>query len=409
MPETRYSAIVLTLALIVTGCASTTPLLTSSPDGEALCSWQDVQLYINFDAGRVDQCDVGDEGFHLTILPEATPINPSPWYAFQLRSDSHQTVRLSLSYPGFKHRYPANISHDREHWSRLPRENIHINQDGDEAVLTIPLTRDPVYVSAQELVTKTDYQQWIEMSLGAFPFLTTTSLGNSVLGTEIIKLESPATTQNRQGTIMLVGRQHPPEVSGAFSFFAFAEELLGSSLLARRFRKSFSVVMVPVLNPDGVRAGNWRLNANGKDLNRDWGPFTEPETQLMRDELVRINDGGRDELALFLDFHSTFKNVIYTQTDDVQTRPHNFATRWHNAMINAGPDIGLLRQGSHNTDRPTSKAYVYKTYGTAAITVEMHENENRKTIREFSRMAAREMMKILLADNAKTTENQIGG
>jgi hypothetical protein len=33
-------------------------------------------------------------------------------------------------------------------------------------------------------------------------------------------------------------------------------------------------------NPDGVDKGHWRLNDGGVDLNRDWGPFTQPETGM---------------------------------------------------------------------------------------------------------------------------------
>ena len=87
----------------------------------------------------------------------------------------------------------------------------------------------------------------------------------------------PERSKDRKKDILfLLGRQHPPEVSGAFAFFAFTETVLGDTELAREFRQRFRVIAIPVLNPDGITGGNWRMNLGGVDLNRDWGKFDEP-------------------------------------------------------------------------------------------------------------------------------------
>ena len=52
--------------------------------------------------------------------------------------------------------------------------------------------------------------------------------------------------------------------------------MLGDTELAREFRQRFRVIAIPVLNPDGITGGNWRMNLGGVDLNRDWGKFDEP-------------------------------------------------------------------------------------------------------------------------------------
>ena len=68
--------------------------------------------------------------------------------------------------------------------------------------------------------------------------------------------------------------------------------------------------MIPNMNPDGVEHGFWRHNMGGIDLNRDWGPFTQPETVLVRDQLDRFVQTGSPQLSLFLDFHSTDRDVF---------------------------------------------------------------------------------------------------
>ena len=395
----------LLLLWLVTACTSvpTSPASDAFKAGE-VCISGGIHLYTDFPAAKVDACTPIEGGFELTILPEATPINPSPWYAFRLESEAPQPVDVLLSYPGFKHRYAPKVSQDGNHWTRVPERSVRISEDKSKAMLSFNLPGKPLYVAAQKLVTEETYREWIQNLVETHPApdLHADILGKSVQGRSILKIEAPATGNAPRGTLVLVGRQHPPEVSGAAALFAFVDELLGASPLARRFRNDYNITIIPLLNPDGVEMGNWRLNANGIDLNRDWGPFTQPETQLMRDELVRID--ARDELALFLDFHSTFKNVIYTQTDDAPTNPRAFAGNWIAAMNARDARIGMTRQGGHNTDRPTSKAYVYKTYGTAAITFEMDDEIDTQHAWDFSQMAAREMMTLLLNSHERPDE-----
>src|SRR3546814_2301684 len=82
-----------------------------------------------------------------------------------------------------------------------------------------------------------------------------------------------------------LGRQHPRETTGTQALMGFVDELAADSPLARDFRERTLVIVLPLLNPDGVVEGNWRGNINGQDLNRDWGPFTQSETRAVRDVL----------------------------------------------------------------------------------------------------------------------------
>ena len=48
--------------------------------------------------------------------------------------------------------------------------------------------------------------------------------------------------------------------------------LLSNAPVARQLCSSFTVLLLPMLNPDGVAAGNTRGSlAGGQDLNRIWG------------------------------------------------------------------------------------------------------------------------------------------
>jgi hypothetical protein len=46
-----------------------------------------------------------DGSYQVTIVPENTPINPSPWYAFKLWAEEEREVEVVLHYADAKHRY----------------------------------------------------------------------------------------------------------------------------------------------------------------------------------------------------------------------------------------------------------------------------------------------------------------
>lgn len=60
--------------------------------------------------------------------------------------------------------------------------------------------------------------------------------------------------------MMVIGRLHPPEVTGQFALQAFVESLCMDSETAKKFRKEYTVYVVPMMNPDGVDNGHWRHN-----------------------------------------------------------------------------------------------------------------------------------------------------
>lgn len=178
---------------------------------------------------------------------------------------------------------------------------------------------------------------------------------------------------------------------------SFTDELLGDTDLARAFRARFKLYMIPNLNPDGVEHGHWRHNIGGLDLNRDWGPFTQPETQAAK-SVVDLIDAGK--LTVFLDFHSTRKNVFYTQPVGRDGTEYGFTAKWLSRAGDRLEDYPFDRQGAHNVDLPTSKTYIYERFGIPAITYELGDETDRTQIAETARVFAQEMMALLLVAEA---------
>jgi murein tripeptide amidase MpaA len=108
-----------------------------------------------------------------------------------------------------------------------------------------------------------------------------------------------------------MARQHPGETPGSFMMDGVMDFILGNSAESEMIRSIFNVVMVPMLNPDGVVHGNYRCNLNGVDLNRNW---TFPHRDLHDSvyhirELVR-NASKNGEVSLILDLHGHSKKYM---------------------------------------------------------------------------------------------------
>ena len=141
-----------------------------------------------------------------------------------------------------------------------------------------------------------------------------------------------------------------------------------------------------------VADGHWRLNANGIDLNRDWGPFTQPETQAVMD-WVNQQEAAGHKLVLMLDFHSTWEDLFYTPS--IQDPP-GYATNWLNAVRERLPDFPFRHVPSKDYEQPNSKNYFFTSRGIPAITYEVGDDTDREAIRIAAVMFAEEMMRLML-------------
>ena len=121
-------------------------------------------------------------------------------------------------------------------------------------------------------------------------------------------------------------------------------------------------------NPDGVDGGNWRLNAGGIDLNRDWGQFTQPETKALSDWIVQ-QTGDRRVVAM-MDFHSTDRTVIYAPPLDSPSPTIGFLPHLKQAFdtkLKSPPEWSY----AHNPTGGTSKGWALEAMKAPGITVEL--------------------------------------
>jgi len=351
----------------------------------------------DFPSGGMAGCSIVSETvIAVSIEPEDADINPSPWYAVRVTPQGDRALTLRLDYTGFKHRYWPKYSRDGKAWTAVPSERVTVDRNGQRATLQLPSGSGQFYIAAQEIVGIANYDRWTAKIAGHRD-VSASEIGRSEQGRPIMMLSTQAAVASRK-TVMLVGRQHPPEVTGALAMRKFSETVLGESYLARRFRKKFDLLIVPNMNPDGVELGHWRHNTGGVDLNRDWGPFTQAETQAVKAVIDEIDSAEDNQLVLFLDFHSTKRNVFYTQTVEDEPTDYDFTGRWLGNARARLPDYVFERAERHNTDLPTSKNYIHGRFDIPAITYELGDETDRGDIERSAMVFAEEMMKLMLAN-----------
>jgi hypothetical protein len=354
------------------------------------CQFDDVTFHSDFSTARLSTCEkLAKHEYHIGILPENEPVNPSPWFGFKVQSKTNTEVKIKLTFNGNNPRYLPKLSMNGKDWQNIPFET-----KGKEMWLSLSTGKKPVWISAQEVIDNQKYDQWLARLKAQRPDLHIETLGSSEKGRPIkaVVKQSP----NNDEWLVIVGRQHPPEVTGAMALFAFSEALLLDNTLSNPFFERFNLLMVPDLNPDGVHTGNWRHNANGVDLNRDWKNFAQAETRLVRDKMASIVQNG-GKIVFALDFHSTFHDVFYTMPDDHDLAPLPLMKGWLADLdAETGWVFKTVNKSASSPDRGIFKQYIADHYKVHAVTYEVGDNTNRQLIPYVAKQAAKALVKNLL-------------
>lgn len=361
-----------------------------------------------FDGARVSDAWLATGSSQDTVIieiePENAPINNSPWYAFQIWSDQEQKILIRLSYENGRHRYKPKISEsaDLTSWKLLP-DSIFTSIGGD-LLFSIQIGIQKQWIAAHPVQANSleSLLNYPEQS-GFASKITVDTVGYSHNNRVILQWQSQGDLgSEKKGLLILFSRQHPPEVSGYRSFLYFFNRLMDTDELAQNFRSNFRIIAYPMLNPDGVEQGHWRHNSSGIDLNRDWEYFRQPETRSVRDALSPLAD-GRYEVVYGIDFHSTNENVFYPINEAVITGIDNFTQRWFPFVAGANPELNF-RKEEFEPNSPIAKNWVYKTFGTDALTFEVEDELNEEEMQNLGRSAAESLMKLLL-NEVENTEN----
>ena len=348
-----------------------------------------------FDAARLNHAaQINDSTVMLRFDPENVPINKSPYFAFTTWSKEPKQIYFGFQYPdGFEHRYrPKKKENNR--WVAI--DSMDLIKKEDALFLKFQTGPEPQTIAAQEINSSEDVRQWYVANIvGKNNFVRLRSVGTSQLGRNLPVLDIYHGDPKGKPIIVLLTRQHPPEVTGYFAFQNFLKAIVAESALSRAFLSKYRVLAFQILNPDGVDLGHWRHNANGIDLNRDWAKYRQPEVRNVVSFIDKTSKKDRGKIILGLDFHSTYEDVFYTNTVREKTTLPGFIDDWFELLEKNIPDYKVNEQAANST-KPVSKGWFLYGRNATAITYEIGDHTPRDRIEEIGTKSANGMMEILL-------------
>jgi len=354
-----------------------------------------IQLTNDFDGARLNNVEqVNDTLLAVSIYPENAPINNSAYYAFKIWSKKTKTAYIQFKYPKkYEHRYIPKLKTPSSKWTPIANDQLFLI----DSIFTIrvKLSPTPLTVSAQEIITSTDTKNWYsKISSSNTNLVQYKTVGKSVLRKPIPMLDLCSGSPKNKDIVVLLSRQHPPEVSGFIAFQSFLETILQNNELSKSFFSKYRVLVFPIVNPDGVDLGHWRHNANGIDLNRDWGVYRQPEIKAITKAIVKTSKKYKGHVILGIDFHSTQEDLYYTSGTIEGTTIPNFYDDWFNVIDETFSNY-TPNEIREDSTQPVSKGWFLATFKATAITYEIGDETPRDFVKEKAKVAATEMMKIL--------------
>lgn len=368
----------------------------------------DVTFDNDFAGARLNGITQDNDTLYTAIIAaENYPINPSPWYAFKISAKTPRTIWVHLTYLNAKHRYFPKISRDGKTWQTVDSSDCILEKDtsskartfqenalSESAYLRIRADERPLWVAAQELMTSKTVADWTK-GLSKKSFVSREIIGKSLQNRPFYCLRIGENKEDSK-IMIVIGRLHPPEVTGQLALQSFVETLCENSETAKKFRENYTVFVVPMMNPDGVDNGHWRHNAGGIDLNRDWADFNQKETQIVRDFLRKTINGTSKKLYFGIDFHSTWDDIFYTNTTEKPTNMDGLIKRWFSELEKAIPNYKVNARPSKITPGVISKAFFNREFNAEALVYEVGDNTPRDFTALKSRTAGEKLMLLAL-------------
>lgn len=138
--------------------------------------------------------------------------------------------------------------------------------------------RPPVVTSYRQMT------QRLTADAAKSPLIRLVSLGQSARGKKNIwlaRIADPAAATDKTVRIFILCRQHgdePASTEAALRLLSGVADGQDAALVKNL--QQVTLYVIPMVNPDGADAMT-RRNGVGADLNRDWGIFSQPETQAV--------------------------------------------------------------------------------------------------------------------------------
>ncbi|MDF1665044.1 MAG: M14 family zinc carboxypeptidase [Planctomycetota bacterium] len=347
-------------------------------------------------------------------------INDSPWYSVKIgvldSAKKSQTVTIEITPAlGEPHRYNPWICRNKgKDWQLIQNtEVLHyldskkgevwsktsLTQVGSRVRFDLTLSPgQQVHIAAQPPHSPRDIRNWVQRLCDKYDFAHQLYLPQSDETNQLAPMPGILVSKDKvlgRPTVVIVGGQHPPEVTGRIGLEHFSEAFFGPSAQGKKFRERFNVVIIPMLNERGMLDGHWRHNRGGIDSNRDWGTkqkgFNFPETNSTRELLLALKKEGATFVS-FIDLHSTYGLKGYTP--DVQGDQGEFIQTFMKEINKQLPELGNWKLVKLGTDKyeTIGALWASRVLNAPSIVLEYGDDTSAAKLKSFSETAAKIFM-----------------
>jgi murein tripeptide amidase MpaA len=250
--------------------------------------------------GSIHVVDIKSSRAAELALRKDSAADIKQWFYFKARGERGAPVEYRIvnagevNNPGCWDGYSALASYDMERWFRVPT-----TFDGRALVIRHTPDRRVVHY-AYFAAYPVERHAALVARAGASRRARVTSIGESLEQRPIDVIEVGKVGGPKR-KVWIVTRQHAGETQGAWLIEGLLSRLLDErDAFAGALLDKAALYIVPNMNPDGSARGNFRTNAAGRDLNREWSdPVVQasPEVVLVRDAMSVTG------VDMFLDLH----------------------------------------------------------------------------------------------------------
>ena len=280
---------------------------------------------------------------------------------------------------------------DGEDYERIPETPISVERRGSEEFLhrftvVVPAGVRSVRLSKYFPYTVTQKLHWIA-SIQDDPRVRVNISGASRQGRAIIRLDitDPATPPTHKQRVWIHSMVHPGETTSMFLLEGLVGFLLSGTPEAETLLRGTIFNLYPMVNPDGVVAGNYRTSLNNTNLEDEWeAPYqsSEPEIHGLQRDLFEfmgtVENPAPNPIRILLNLHAAGGNYpfhfvhqpLWTKPGDlgVNQEVYELEKRWvatfraRSEFVRRGYSIpSRLRRG--NT-RPFVEAALFDLYSS---------------------------------------------
>lgn len=201
------------------------------------------------------------------------------WYASLDRLPVGKPITISLNGRVHSGYYLPVFSYDNRNWQQI-RESDLIQRAGPSLTFRRSFLKPKVWLA--RYVPYTYSQQLAALERWrARRHVRIESLGKSPEGRDIpvVRIADESVPQQAKKTVFVHARAHPGEVAASHLVEGLVDYLTSRSVSPQLLRK-LEIVVVPMLNVDGVVIGNNRTNAASANLESTWTPSPRDPRQL---------------------------------------------------------------------------------------------------------------------------------